>query len=117
MNAYELVLLVDPDLPEDRRTGVISAARKLVEAAATQVVKDEDWGVRKLAYEIDHRLDAAYHVIDFDCEPSNIEDLGGKLRITDGLLRFRILRRPKRSAGSSTPTGDVSETPSEPATA
>lgn len=117
MNAYELVLLVDPDLPEDRRTGVVTAARKLVEAAATQIVNDEDWGVRKLAYEIDHRPDAAYHLIEFDCEPDKIDDLGRKLKIADGLLRFRILRRPERGANPSAPTAAAREKRSEPANA
>lgn len=117
MKAYELVLLVDPDLPDDRRTGVITAARKLVEAVATQIVKDEDWGVRKLAYEIDHRPDGAYHVIEFDCEPDRIDDLGRKLRIADGLLRFRILRRSERTPGSNAPDVGSREKRSEPATA
>ena len=96
MKAYELILLVDPDLPEDRRIEVVSTARSLLESKSSKITTDESWGMRKLAYEIDHRTDALYHKFEFDGPSNSIEELSRNLRIADGVLRFRVLSKVER---------------------
>jgi small subunit ribosomal protein S6 len=62
-----------------------------------------DWGLRKLAYEMDHRGEAAYHLFQFEGENPLLEQLDHTLKITDGVLRFRIIRLKPGSPPPPTP--------------
>ena len=93
---YDLMLLVDASAPEDRRTAVVSEVEGLLEGGGT-IVGRHDWGSRRIAYEIDHRPEAAYHLFQFEAERELLDRLNHSLRITDGVLRFRIIRQPPGS--------------------
>lgn len=56
------------------------------------LVGSHDWGSRRLAYEIDHRRDAGYHLYQLEAERELLERLDHSLKIMDGVLRFRIIR-------------------------
>lgn len=92
------MLIVDSEAPADRQAAVVDAARELVVAHGGVLVGDEDWGMRRLTYEIDHRPSGNYRLIEFDGEIDAPERIGRALRITDGLLRHRILRKSTRAA-------------------
>lgn len=92
MPAYEMILLIDPNLSEDERKQLVESARKIVTTSTDRVETDDDWGDRKLAYEIDHRSDAHYHYFQFTAQPDSISELSKALRITDGVLRHRIVK-------------------------
>ncbi len=93
---YDLMLLVDASAPEERRTAVVSEVEGLLEGGGT-IVGRHDWGSRRIAYEIDHRPEAAYHLFQFEAEPELLDRLNHSLRIMDGVLRFRIIRQPPGS--------------------
>ena len=61
-NDYEILLLLDPDLAEQRQTEIVTRARELVEHGGGTWVREEPWGRRKLAYEIEKKTDGAYHL-------------------------------------------------------
>ena len=107
MNAYEIMLMLDPELPEERQNEILARARELVEKRGGSWVGHEPWGRRKLAYEIQHKGEATYHVLHFDADADTLAELTRVLRITDGALRHMAVRRPaerpKREA--VTPTG------------
>ncbi len=95
MRTYDLIFLLDSDMPEDGRAKVVEAVDKATSATECKVVKTDDWGVRKLAYKIDHHSDAQYHLFRLEGQGSSINDLDKKLRLVDGLLRYRIVRQPE----------------------
>jgi small subunit ribosomal protein S6 len=88
---YDLMLLVDPNAPEDRRTAAISEAESLINSGGS-LAGSYDWGQRRMAYEIDHRPDAEYRLYQFEGDNALLERLNQRLRILDGVLRFRIIK-------------------------
>ena len=88
---YDLMLLVDPNVPEDRQSAVVGEVESMISSGG-EVVANQDWGSRRLAYEIDHRADAGYHLFQFNGDNALLERLRHSLRIMDGVLRLRIIR-------------------------
>jgi small subunit ribosomal protein S6 len=88
-NSYELVVLLDADAPTDTRTKIVKDAEELL-AKHGNVTATKSWGVRELPYEIDHHGEADYSVFRFSAEPTAISTLDRALKLTEGLLRFRI---------------------------
>ena len=88
---YDLMLLVDPNAPEDRRTAAISEAESLIGSGGT-LAGSYDWGQRRMAYEIDHRPEAEYRLYQFEGDNALLDRLNQRLRILDGVLRFRIIK-------------------------
>jgi small subunit ribosomal protein S6 len=89
---YDLMLLIDPTAPDERREGVIGEVETLIEEGGGQIVGNYDWGQRHMTFEIDHRPEAEYRLYQFEGGPELLERLHSRLRITDGLLRFRIIK-------------------------
>ena len=88
---YDLMLLIDPNAPEERRTAAISEAESLLNSGG-EVVASDDWGQRRMAYEIDHRPEAEYRLYQFNGDNALLERLNQRLRINDAVLRFRIIK-------------------------
>ena len=93
MNAYEIMLMLDPELAEERQNEIVSRARELVEKGGGAWQGHEPWGRRKLAYEIEKKTEAYYHLLYFDCDPATLDELTRVLKITDGATRLMALRR------------------------
>jgi small subunit ribosomal protein S6 len=97
------MLLLDPNAPEERQNELIRNVESMIEADATLVGK-HDWGVRRIAYEIDHRPEAAYHLFQFETDKNELlERLDHSLKIADGVLRFRTIRLKPGSPPPPTP--------------
>jgi small subunit ribosomal protein S6 len=88
---YDLMLLIDADAPEERRSAVLSEVEQLITGGG-ELAGAHDWGVRRLAFEIDHRPEAEYHLFQFSGGNELLERLAQRLKIMDGVLRFRIIR-------------------------
>ncbi|HSI80309.1 MAG TPA: 30S ribosomal protein S6 [Solirubrobacterales bacterium] len=89
---YELVLMLDPEAPDERRDQIAADALKRIEAGAT-LKHDRAWGMRKLAYEIRQRTEADYRFFRFESDSGAVlDELDHSLKITDGVLRFRIFK-------------------------
>jgi small subunit ribosomal protein S6 len=93
---YELVLMLDPDVPDERRDRITDETRQRIESGAS-LKHDASWGMRKLAYEIRQRTEAEYRVFRFAGDGVVLDDLNHNLRIADGVLRFRIFEVDPRS--------------------
>lgn len=93
MNEYEVMLLLDPDLPEERADEVIQRIRTSVEEAKGTWDGHEPWGRRRLAYEIDHHPEAIYHLVLFTAPPETLSEITRVLKITDGVIRHGAYRR------------------------
>ena len=88
---YDLMLMLDPTAPDERHEEIVRDARSMIEADG-ELVGSHDWGTRRMAFEIDHRREAGYHLFQFDGAPDLLERLDQRLKIIDGVLRFRIIR-------------------------
>jgi len=96
LKAYELMLLLTPNLDEEARAELLDKVEKLITSEKGIVDNVESWGKRKLAFEIDDLTDGDYVVIDFHADPSSIAEIDRVLRINDSVVRFMIVRRDDR---------------------
>jgi small subunit ribosomal protein S6 len=101
--AYEILLMLDPELPEGRQEEIIKRARELVEGAGGKWVGHNVWGRRRLAYEIDHKGEGSYHLLNFDADAETLAELSRILRITDGVMRHLAVRRVEGGAPGPPP--------------
>src|SRR5213593_3224687 len=90
---YDLTLLLDADAPSERRAQILGEVEATISKGG-EIVSKHDWGVRNLAYEIAHRKDAEYHLIQLSGPPELLDRLRTALRVTDGVLRHRLIRLP-----------------------
>ena len=88
---YELVLMLDPETPDERRDQIAADARGRIESGGS-LKAENAWGMRKLAYEIRQRTEADYRFFRFETESPVLDELDHSLKITDGVLRFRIFK-------------------------
>jgi small subunit ribosomal protein S6 len=88
---YELVLMLDPEAADEAREKVAGDVRQAIEGSGT-LDRADVWGMRKMAYEIKQRNEADYRFYRFQGEPELLERLDHSLKITDGVLRFRIFK-------------------------
>src|SRR5215471_2653739 len=89
--------MLDPDLPEERQTEIVTRAREAIERDGGTWDKHDPWGRRRLAYEIDHKAEGAYHLLHFTSEPETLDEVSRVLRIDDGVMRHMATRRIKGS--------------------
>lgn len=101
---YDLLLLLSNDAPEEQRGRVLSLVESAISGAGGSIERDDNWGRRPMAYQIRHQPEAEYHLLQFRAPGSLIEELSHTLNITDGVLRFRIIKvRRGTPAAKSTP--------------
>jgi small subunit ribosomal protein S6 len=93
MKAYELLYIVDPSSNEEVRAGVSARIDVAISNNGGKVDDVEDWGKRKLAYEIDGLAEGDYILINFHADPTQIAELDRVLRINDAVKRHMIVRR------------------------
>ena len=104
MNDYEILLLLDPELPEDKQGVVVDRVRTLIEQGGGAVERHDAWGRRKLAYPIAKKDEGVYHLVSFSAAPETLDELTRVLKIDDDVLRHMATRRPEGGPGQ--PLGD-----------
>lgn len=87
---YDLTLMLDPNATDERRAAVVAEVESTI-AADGELLGQHDWGTRRMAYEIDHRPDAEYHLFQFRGDNDLLAKLE-RLRINDAVVRFRIIK-------------------------
>ena len=93
MNPYEIMLLLDAELAEERQNEILARIKELVETRGGSWQSEDAWGRRKLAFEIDKKGEAFYFLLLFDCDAETLDELTRVLKITDGVLRHMAVRR------------------------
>jgi small subunit ribosomal protein S6 len=89
---YDLMLLLDPQAEDATRAKIVADARAAIDADG-ELVRYDEWGERALAYPIERKASAEYHLLQFHAaNPDLLAGLHRTLRITDGILRFRIIK-------------------------
>jgi small subunit ribosomal protein S6 len=110
---YEILLLLDADQAEDRQAEIVARVRELVERGGGTWDLHDVWGRRKLAYEIDHKAEGSYHLLQFTCDAATLDEASRVLRIDDGVMRHMATRRiqggPSRPVAVGAPTREDAE--------
>jgi len=86
------MLLLDTEAPDEQRQKVLDDAHKIITDGGGSIVSDHDWGIRPMAYEIRHKDDAEYHLVQFNAGADVLGELNRALSIADGLVRFRVIK-------------------------
>ncbi len=112
MNDYEILLMLDPELADERQSEILTRTQELVTKNGGEWESQEPWGRRRLAYEIDHKPEGVYHLLTFKAEPETLDEVSRVLKITDGVMRHMATRRPAQhrrpaSAPSAPPPVEV----------
>lgn len=97
MKAYELLFFVNPSIDDETRLATMKRIDTVITANGGVVDNVDEWGKRKLAYEIDKLTDGDYTLIDFHTEPASIAEIDRVLHITDAVVRYMIVRRDDRA--------------------
>jgi len=100
MRRYELMLVLRPDVADDRSQAVIDRTTRQIVASGGQIVKVAPWGRRRLAYPIERHREGSYHIVLFDAPGEAVTELERGLLITEEVLRHLVTRveRPARPA-------------------
>jgi small subunit ribosomal protein S6 len=109
VNQYEILLMLDPETPEERHEEIIARTRAAIEQGGGTWLSHDPWGRRRLAYEIDHKTDGVYHLIQFDAAAETLDEVTRVLKITDGVMRHMATRRPKGGGRVAPPPQPVFE--------
>ena len=102
MISYEIMLMLDPDLPEERQEEIVTRVREGIEGSCGTWESHDVWGRRKLAYEIDHKPEGVYHLLTFDAEPEALAEVSRVLKITDGVMRHLAVKRTEATGPTRT---------------
>ena len=88
------MLIVIPELDEEQVENTIGRFRTIIERTGGEVGETNYWGRRKLAYEIDHRADGFYAVMEFSAGERTLVELKRILRVSDDVLRHIVVKLP-----------------------
>ena len=117
---YEILLMLDPELPEERQGEIVKRVRDLVEKGGGTWESQDPWGRRRLAYEIDKKTDGVYHLLSFTAEGETLDEISRVLKIDDSVLRHLATRRYRPGSTQPVAVGGPSRedvpTPNDPAT-
>jgi small subunit ribosomal protein S6 len=92
MKKYELALALSVKIEDDERAALLDKAKGYIERFGGQITNVDDWGKRRLAYEVDHMKEAFYYFIQFDAEPTAPAEIENRIRIMENVVRFLIVR-------------------------
>ncbi len=92
MNNYEAVLIFKPDMSDQDRTELFERFKAVIEENG-EVTNVDDWGKRRLAYEINYIREGYYYIVEFKSEPDHIREFERRLRLSDFIIRYMVIRK------------------------
>ncbi len=92
MNKYELAVVVNAKLDDEAKNAVVDKVKALIERFGGQIAEVDDWGKKKLAYEIEKMSEGFYYFIRFEAEPTAPAEIEKRIRILDGVIRYLCVR-------------------------
>ncbi|MCI8991862.1 MAG: 30S ribosomal protein S6 [Eubacterium sp.] len=93
MNKYELGLVVNAKIEDDERAAVVEKAKEYITRAGGSITNIDEWGKKRLAYEIQKMREGFYYFIQFDAESTAPAQIEENVRIMDNILRFLCVRQ------------------------
>lgn len=93
MNKYELAVVVSAKIEDDERAATIEKVKAYIERFGGKVTNVDEWGKKKLAYDIQKMSEAFYYFIQFDAEASVPYEVENSVRIMENVIRFLCVRQ------------------------
>lgn len=93
MNKYELAVVVSAKVEDDERTAVVDKCKALIERFGGTITNVDEWGKKRLAYEVQKMKEAFYYFIQFDAESTAPAEIENRVRIMDNVIRFLIVKQ------------------------
>lgn len=92
MNNYEMIVILKPSLEENLKKDTLQKLYDVIDANG-KLGEIEDWGNRKLAYEINHLSEGNYVLINFEADPSIVKELERRAQITDSIIKYLVVNK------------------------
>ena len=93
MNKYELALVVSAKIEDDARTAIVEKAKEYITRAGGTVTEVEDWGKKRLAYEVQKMREGFYYFIQFEADATCPAEVERHVRIMDNVLRYLVVKK------------------------
>ncbi|MGI8830022.1 MAG: 30S ribosomal protein S6 [Candidatus Limnocylindria bacterium] len=111
MRRYELMLLLSPDLEDDKLQAAVEKVTRSIVNAGGSLSKVSPWGKRRLAYDIQRHREASYFLIHFDIEPAQVREIERGMLISEEILRHLVtVLEDRESADELAPAAMARET-------
>jgi small subunit ribosomal protein S6 len=109
MRPYEVMVILDASLEEDAIRGTIDRTTKIITGGGGTVGRVDRWGRRRFAYEVNHRAEGYYVLIEASTEPAVVAEVDRMLGLADEVVRHKVIRLPDKVAGRALrPSGNAS---------
>ena len=95
MHIYESIFIINPNLPDDETNGIIKKMQDVVAKQGGEMIKFEDWGKKKLAYEIKKQKRGHYAFFQFKAAPAAVSELERTYKMTDSVIKFLTVKLEK----------------------
>ena len=92
MNKYELAVVVSAKIEDEERAAVVDKCKALIESFGGTITNVDDWGKKRLAYEIQKMKEGFYYFIQFEAESSAPAEIESRIRIMDNVLRYLVVK-------------------------
>ena len=96
MNKYELAVVVSAKIEDDERAAVIDRCKALIERFGGQITNVDEWGKKRLAYDVQKMKEAFYYFIQFDAESTVPAEIESRVRIMDNVIRYLVVRQDEK---------------------
>ena len=93
MREYELIIVISPEVEEERATGVVERVSKFITDRGGEVTNQDDWGTQRLAYPIQDYREGNYVLTQFSSEPAAAKELDDALRAYQEVIRHLVMKR------------------------
>ena len=93
MNKYELAVIVSAKIEDDERAAVVDKCKALIERFGGTITNVDEWGKKRLSYEIQKMREAFYYFIQFDADSSVPGEIESRVRIMDNVIRYLCVRQ------------------------
>jgi small subunit ribosomal protein S6 len=109
MRPYEVMIILDSGLEEDAVRAAIDRSTELLRNRGGDPFRVDRWGKRRLAYELNHRWDGYYVLVEAKAEPAAMAELDRALHLADEVIRHKVIRLPERVASRIRPESGSGE--------
>ena len=92
MSKYELTFVVNAKIEDDERAAVVDKCKALIERFGGTITNVDEWGKRRLAYEIQKMKEGFYYVVQFDAPTSAPAEIESRIRIMDNVMRYLVVK-------------------------
>ena len=93
MNKYELCVVVTTKIEDEERTATVEKVKEVIARFGGNVTNVDEWGKRRLAYEIQKMKEGFYYIVQFDAPTTAPAEIESRIRIMDNVMRYLVVKR------------------------